>query len=183
LDNAYLYDIDGLQGVVDSNLEERRQAAEEAQKLVEDEVRAFSRWRQSQALTPMIVALRESLYGVGQQELERALRKLGPLNDKQQQAISELTRGVIQKILHRPIRHLRGAVDRGDLDDCLTLYSELFGVDRERAQRAEQVDPEREERVEGSPTSTTESPTEQDPPNPPRPQGGPHRILKGGKEG
>jgi len=165
LDNVYLYDIDGLQGVIDSNLEERKCAAKEAELMVEREVAGFERWRQTQAVTPTIVALREGLFDMGRRELERYHGKLSTLDPEQQKTVEQLTRSIIQKMLHRPIRHLRGAVERGDLHDCLGLYDHLFELktnttdeDRSAGKRTE------EDATDGATGS------------------GPTRLLQGGKD-
>jgi len=128
LDNVYLYDIDDLQGVVDSNLEERRRQAEVAATMIEGEVEAFSRWRQSIELAPTITALRERLHGIGRSEIERFRRRLGALSPEQRRAVEELTRGVIQKILHYPIRHLKGCAMEGRGSDVAGLYRRIFDV-------------------------------------------------------
>ena len=154
LDNVYLYDIDGLQSVVDSNHDERKRAASDATQRIDEEVTAYERWQQSQAVTPLIISLREALMGVGRAELERALHRL-ELSNQQEQGVERLLRSVIQKILHRPIRHLRGSVDRGDMQACEALYRELFGIGDP------QPDPQPDD---GSKRL------------------GPQRILKGGKE-
>jgi glutamyl-tRNA reductase len=128
IDNVYLYDIDGLQNLVASNLEERRNAAAEAQRLVVREVQAFERWRMSQEITPVIVALREGLLALGQHEIERYRARLASLDAKHLQVVEELTRAVIHKILHRPLRHLHGAVERGDVAECAALYRQIFAL-------------------------------------------------------
>ena len=129
LDNVYLYDIDALQGVIEDNLEERRLAAERAKRLVAEEAAAFRRWIETQEVTPLIVSLRTSLLSVGTHEIERLRGRLGELDERQRGAVEELTRGIIQKILHRPIRRLRDAVERGDVLECSTLYREIFDLD------------------------------------------------------
>jgi len=160
LDNVYLYDIDGLQGVVDHNLEERQAAAERAGEMIADEVIAFDRWRQAQKMTPVIVSLRESLMEVGRHEIERFRNKLGPLDAGQEQAVEQLTRAIVQKILHRPIRHLRGSIDRGDTMECAALYRQIFGIDpapsRQRAREEDRSDEQ--------------------------PGSGPQRVLRGGRK-
>jgi glutamyl-tRNA reductase len=168
LDNVYLYDIDGLQDVVDANLEERQAAAERAGSMIAHDVEAFERWRQSQRMTPIIVSLRESLLEMGRQEINRFRRKLGALEPRQEQAVEELTRAVIQKVLHRPIRHLRGSVDRGDTHRCAELYREIFGID-----------PGKRSSEEPQGQSATEP--ESAAPSDARPAG-PQRLLRGGKE-
>jgi len=162
LNNVYLYDIDALQGVIQSNLEERRQAAERAKSMIGDEVASFDRWVQSQEVTPLIVSLRETLLGVGEHELDRLRAKLGQLDDKQQRAVEELTRAIIQKILHRPIRRLRASVDRGDTLECTSLYREIFGM--EEANGSSLAD-SADEPASGSSRN------------------GPQRVIDGGKKG
>jgi glutamyl-tRNA reductase len=129
LDNVYLYDIDGLQDVVDANLSQRRAAAEQARQEIAADVLAFDRWRQSLEVTPTIVALRERLLGLGLAEIERFRRRLGPLSAEQQEGIAELTRALVHKILHRPTVHLRRSVERGEAEACASSYREIFGLD------------------------------------------------------
>jgi glutamyl-tRNA reductase len=174
IDNVYLYDIDGLQGVVDANLDERRQAAHKARRLIEAEVGVFERWRQAQEITPAVVSLREALLGVGQRELERFRRRLGPLPADQVRAVEELTRAVIHKILHRPIVRLRDSVERGDVEACTELYREIFGLDlpgRRGGPVAGRTAPESE-----SAASESEPPPDDAGPR------GPRRLLRGGKD-
>jgi hypothetical protein len=68
---------------------------------------------------------------------------------------------VIQKILHRPILHLRSAVERGDVTECAKLYREIFGIEREAAP----APPKREKDRADEPSLP-----------------GPRRLLRGGKE-
>ncbi len=128
LDNVYLYDIDDLQGVVDQNLDERRRQAEVAAGMIEGEVESFQRWRQSLDLGPTIAALRDRLHGIGKSEIERFRRRLGTLTPEQQLLVEELTRSVIQKVLHSPIRHLKGCAAEGQGSDIAGLYRRIFDV-------------------------------------------------------
>ena len=131
--------------------------------MIEGEVEAFERWRLSQRVAPIIVSLREALHEVGQHEIERFRRKLGGLEPSQEQAVEELTRAVIQKILHRPIRRLRTSVERGDTNECAELYREIFGLEPSAKPRpAEDQDPDGDTHGDDS-----------------RP--GPHRLLRGGR--
>jgi glutamyl-tRNA reductase len=128
LDNVYLYDIDDLQGVVDSNLEERKRQAATAQQMVDGEVEAFMRWRQSLDVSPTITALRNTLHGLSRKELERFRRKLGAINPEQEQALNDLLHAVVQKILHPTIVHLKKNAARGEGGDWAGLYREIFAI-------------------------------------------------------
>jgi glutamyl-tRNA reductase len=163
LDNVYLYDIDGLQGVVDLNLGERKRAAERGEKMIGDESELFERWRRSRQMAPMIVSLRDQLLGIGENEVDRFKRKLGPLQPYQEKAVEELIGAIIRKILHKPIRHLRDSVERGDTAECTSLYCRIFGVKADSPQAAgcKVCHPRCDDEL---------------------PKSGPRRLLKGGKD-
>jgi len=129
LEHVYLYDVDDLQGVVEDNLAERRRQADQAAAMIEEEVDAYDRWVESLKIAPTIVALRETLLELCDQEFERHRKRLGPMTAEQEEAVRRAMRGLTQKVLHRPIVHLKGSADRGDLQKVTSLYREIFGVD------------------------------------------------------
>jgi glutamyl-tRNA reductase len=129
LPGVYLYDVDDLQGIVDAGLEERRRAAEEARRLLDVEVVGFDRWRQSVDLGPTIAALYEHLHHVGHSEIERYERRLATLTPEQRAVVSDLTRSLIQKVLHAPIVSLKSAAGRGEAGPRSALYREIFGLE------------------------------------------------------
>ena len=156
LDGVYLYDVDDLQGLVDHGLEERRRAAYDARHLLEGEVAAFDRWRQSVDLGPTIALLREHLHHVGQDEIARFGRRLAGLTPEQSAAVDELTRSVIQKVLHTPIVKLKAAAERGEAAARAALYREIFGFEdtepRPRAPHDEGAVPREAEPPRSGPT-------------------------------
>jgi glutamyl-tRNA reductase len=129
LPGVYLYDVDDLQGIADNGLEERRRAAEEARRMLDVEVVVFDRWRQTVDLAPTIAALSEHLHQVGASEVERFERRLATLTPEQRAVVSELTRSLIQKVLHSPIVSLKSAAERGDAGARAALYREIFGLE------------------------------------------------------
>jgi glutamyl-tRNA reductase len=128
LEGVYLYDIDDLQGIVDSGLAERRRAADEARRMLDVEVVAFDRWRQAVNLAPTIAALYEHVHNVGREELERYARRLQTLTPEQRAVVLDLTRSLIQKVLHTPIVSLKSAAERGEAAPRAALYREIFGL-------------------------------------------------------
>jgi glutamyl-tRNA reductase len=166
VDNVYLYDIDGLQSVVDANLKERERAADRARQRIEREVEGFDRWQQSLEITPTIVSLRETLLGMARREVERFRRRMGSLTPEQHKVVEELARALVQKVLHRPVTHLRKSVDRGDVDASTSLCREMFGLDELETEQSRRSGGGRETEGSGSPDTGS----------------GPQRLLKGGKD-
>ena len=131
LDGLYLYDVDDLQDVVDAGLGERRRAAVEAGRMLDTEVLAFDRWRQSIELAPTIAALSDRLHQMSRVELERFGRRLATLSPEQRAIVADLARSIIQKVLHTPIVSLKSAAERGEAAVRVALYREIFGLDAE----------------------------------------------------
>jgi glutamyl-tRNA reductase len=107
LEGVFLYDIDDLQKVVHANLENRLQVAENAEKIITEEVERMMVRLKAREVVPTIVGLQEQFELLRQAELERMRAKLGALTPEQEQAIEALTRGIVNKIAHGPISELR----------------------------------------------------------------------------
>ncbi len=161
LDNVYLYDIDGLQGVIDANLQEREKEAHLARERIADDVQAFDRWRRSLAVTPTIVSLRDRLMGIGRSEFERFRGRLGSISSEQERVVDDLTRSIIKKVLHQPVVHLRESVDRGDVAETTSSYFSIFDLPSD-------TKPDKPPAAEGDRDAEARN--------------GPRRVLRGGKD-
>jgi len=100
--NAYLYDIDDLQRVVEQNRGEREKEAHHAERIVEEELRSVNDWLRSLEVVPTIATLRDSMEQIRRSELERLGGKLGDLSDEQRAQVDMLTASIVNKILHLP---------------------------------------------------------------------------------
>lgn len=107
LDNVFLYDIDDLQKVVATNLEGRRESAEEAEAIIHEEVERMMARLKAREVVPTIISLQEQLEHVRAAELARMRGKLGTLTPEQEQALEALTKSIINKVAHGPISELR----------------------------------------------------------------------------
>ena len=129
VDNMFVYDVDDLQQVAAANMKHRRQAADQAEGIVEQEVELTLRRLQARRATPAIVALNDRLEGIRKGELERYSSKLRGLSDDQREAVEAVTRGIINKVAHHPIREAKRSVS--DEGSRLTVedFRRMFGLD------------------------------------------------------
>ena len=128
IDNAFLYDIDDLQQVIDANLKERLKEAMRAEQIVDDEVEAFCLKMQTRDVVPTIVQLRESLEKVRRDEIERNRRHLKDLSPEQQAAVDQITKSIVNKILHPPIEQLKQMANDPQGADLAELIRKIFNV-------------------------------------------------------
>ncbi|MCZ6841609.1 MAG: glutamyl-tRNA reductase [SAR324 cluster bacterium] len=114
LADVYCYDIDDLQAVTDANKEEREREALQAQKIVEEEILRYEEWRKSLVIVPSVRALRRHFETVGEQELDKSLKKLRHLSSRDSEEVRRLVRSVLNKLLHTPSVRLRQQDDNTD---------------------------------------------------------------------
>ncbi|MDJ0798644.1 MAG: glutamyl-tRNA reductase [Calothrix sp. MO_167.B12] len=126
------FNVDDLKAVVAQNQESRRKMAQEAEGLLEEEVEAFDLWWRSLETVSTISCLRHKIETIREQELEKALSRLGTeFGDKQQEVIEALTKGIVNKILHDPMVQLRGQQDVEARRSCMEALQMLFNLDVE----------------------------------------------------
>jgi glutamyl-tRNA reductase len=132
LDHVKAFNVDDLKAVVAQNQESRRQMAQEAEGLLEEEVEAFDIWWRSLETVTTISCLRNKIETIREQELEKALSRLGSeFGDKQQEVIEALTKGIVNKILHDPMVQLRAQQDVEARRKCMQTLQMLFNLDVE----------------------------------------------------
>jgi glutamyl-tRNA reductase len=126
LDNTFVYNIDDLQQVVESNKKQREREAVWAEDIVKEEVRKTMRRLASRDLTPTIVALEDRLNAIREGEMERYGSRLTGLTVEQRQAIEALTRGFLNKILHGPLSELKSGAGLPEQVDRVRLVQRIF---------------------------------------------------------
>jgi glutamyl-tRNA reductase len=113
LNDVFLYTVDDLQNVVEDNLQSRREAAEEAESIIDLQVGQFVDWLKSLDAVPTIRALRESADELRQKELEKAHRLLAS-GENAEVVIETLARSLTNKYTHCPTAALQKAGREAD---------------------------------------------------------------------
>jgi glutamyl-tRNA reductase len=126
LDNVFLYDIDDLQQVVDTNLAGRQNSAEEAEAIIREEVERMMARLKVREVIPTIVSLQEQLEKLRAGELSRMRGKFGALTPEQEEALIALTKGIINKIAHGPISELRRQANQPDGHNFVVAIRKVF---------------------------------------------------------
>ncbi len=128
LDNAFVYDIDDLEQVVDANKKQREREAVWAEEIIEQEVQKMMQHLASRDVVPTIVAIEERLKRIRENEMERFRGRLSSLTFEQREAVDALTRGILNKILHGPITELKSGAGRPEQGTLVQLIRKIFGV-------------------------------------------------------
>ena len=128
IDSAYLYDLDDLQEVADSNEAERRREVERAERIIVEECQHFEGWLVALQAVPTIRDLTRRAETIRRAEIDRFAGRLG-LDESRRDLLEQLTRGIVNKLLHAPISRLRDETDREAGLARLEEARVLFGLD------------------------------------------------------
>lgn len=108
LETVRVYNVDDLKEVVAANKEDRLRKAMEAQGIIAEELKQFKSWKDSLETVPTIKKLRAYAERIRASELDKCLSKMGDgISKKQKAALYDLSMGIVNKLLHGPIQHLR----------------------------------------------------------------------------
>ena len=129
VDNLFLYDIDDLQKVVDANLKERLREAQRGEEIAEHEVEKLLRRLKTLDVVPTIVELQGHLEQIRQHEMARLRSQFGKLTEQQQEALDQLTKGMVNKILHAPISHLKTLAQQPDGLKVVETVRKIFNLE------------------------------------------------------
>jgi glutamyl-tRNA reductase len=129
--NSFVFDIDDLESVVETNLKERQRHAESAEMIIDAEVKHFMGHLKSLDIGPSIVELKQVLSEMALVELKRNRKRLGTLTQEQEAAIREiLIPALVNKLSHPMIVHLRSAARNGDRVQILEELRKMVRVDK-----------------------------------------------------
>ncbi|MFT4635570.1 MAG: glutamyl-tRNA reductase [Arenicella sp.] len=126
LGNVYLYTVDDLQQVVSDNLESRKNAAVEAEKIVAEQTLQFMHWFQNLQSIPTIRQLRDRTSLITENELINAKKRL-KAGEEPSAVLEHFAYALSQKFMHHPTESLRQKHDEA----LLSATRELFGLDNE----------------------------------------------------
>ncbi|PYX76174.1 MAG: glutamyl-tRNA reductase [Acidobacteria bacterium] len=135
LDGIFVYDIDDLQQAVSAHVADRKKEADRAEAIINSEVERFQARIQTLDVVPTIVSLQDHLETIRQAEIDRVRGRLGPLTPDQEMAVDALTRGIVNKIMHTPIRTLKTAAREPEAITLIDQVRRLFNLQQEEGER------------------------------------------------
>ncbi|MBE9060624.1 glutamyl-tRNA reductase [cf. Phormidesmis sp. LEGE 11477] len=139
LSGVQVFNVDDLTVVLDQNQENRRQAALEANALINAEIDTFRGWVRSLETVSTISCLREKVESIRDQEVRKALSRLGTEFD-QKEIIETLTRRIVNKILHDPMVHLRTQRNQTSYPLTIETVQRLFDLEIEADEQSKSVE-------------------------------------------
>lgn len=128
LDGVRLIDIEMIRDRLATHAEETADDIARAHAIVEEEVRRWVVRRRSDALAPLIRAVRRRGNEAATAELDRYAARLAGLTPDEREAVESLALGIVAKLLHDPIVALKERTEPGSDGAHAKLLAELLGI-------------------------------------------------------
>jgi glutamyl-tRNA reductase len=126
VEGVSLHTIDDLEAVVQRTITLRHGEADRAREIVTAHAAAFRDWMAALEVVPAITSLRAHAERIRVAELERA--RLGDLSPAERERLDAVTRGIVNKLLHRPTVRLKQLAAEDESAPYAEAVTELFGL-------------------------------------------------------
>ncbi|MFC4727937.1 glutamyl-tRNA reductase [Coralloluteibacterium thermophilus] len=127
LDDVYLYTVDDLDQVIEENRRSRREAAEQAEAIIELQVGHYMAWWHARDRHDALKRLRAGAEAQRAEALALARERVARGHDPET-VMDWLANRLTSRLLHAPSAALRDAALRGDTD-LLRAAERLYGLD------------------------------------------------------
>lgn len=129
VDNVFLYDIDDLEGIVETNLEHRRQEAEKIELMIASTLDEFHQWYRTLGVVPLIRSLQEKADDIHRQTMDSLSKKLPGLDDRELKVIQKLTKSMLNQMVQDPIHGIKELAGERKADEVMELFAKLFALE------------------------------------------------------
>ncbi|WP_162045843.1 glutamyl-tRNA reductase [Vibrio taketomensis] len=127
INDAYLYSVDDLQSIIDSNIEQRKVEAIQAEAIVSEESAAFMTWLRSLQSVDSIREFRQNANEIREDLLNKSIQALAAGGDPEK-VLVELSNKLTNRLIHAPTRALQVAAEQGE-PAKLALIRQSLGLD------------------------------------------------------
>lgn len=134
VDNVFLYDIDDLEGIVQSNLEQRRQEAAKIEVMIDEEMKQFEQWYKTLGVVPLIRALQTKASDIHEETMSSLTNKLPDLNEHQLKVIRKLTKSIVNQMMQDPILRIKEMAGEKKSEEAMDMFVKLFALEEQLAE-------------------------------------------------
>ena len=127
-DSIFLFDLDDLQKLVESNLRQRVREADRADAIVQEEVIRFRKDLRTREFGRVIGAVGARMQQIARAELVQQRPRLGSLTAAQEKAVESLLISTVNKVAHPVMSELRSLVEMG-AEQNAKAWLEIFDLD------------------------------------------------------
>ena len=124
-----LIDVDDLRNGLDESLAARIDAMPAVTEIINDEIVNWQAEQRELAMRPYVVELRQRAERIRQEEVERTMRFMGPVDDETHAHIQHLSHALVNKLLHEPTIRIKELAHEDEADTYVSAICDIFGLE------------------------------------------------------
>jgi glutamyl-tRNA reductase len=128
ISGVHLFDADELKGTLDESIEARKKEIPRVESIIAEEIARFEVEFEELSLRPVITDLREKAEIIRRGELERTLRHLPNVDSNTIEQIHQMSRAIVNKLLHEPTVRLKRSARAGMHRELSSTVRHLFDL-------------------------------------------------------
>jgi glutamyl-tRNA reductase len=136
-----LFHADDLSSIVNRNLSEREALVSEAESIIFESLDGFHNWQRSLLVAPTITELREKIESIRLAHMQKSLQSesldSADQDHQDQKNIEEISRAIVNQILHHPTIQLKATKDYQVLRQQAEALRMLFNLDPSRNNKSQ----------------------------------------------
>ena len=125
IEDVYLYNIDDLKAVAETNLRQRKKEIAKCEALIGQELESFDQWYEFLEAGPMIQKLTAYFDDVVEKEVAKALRNF----KGRERELGSLVQKIKAGLLHAPVEKLKESTKMGSMERYLETLHTLFRLE------------------------------------------------------
>jgi glutamyl-tRNA reductase len=134
LENVFLFNLDQIGGIVQRNLQWRKEEIHSANNIIEEEMKNMNLLLKRRKADPVVVSVFRNVDKIRKRELDKALSILGPkIGPQEGKIIEQFSHALLEGIISTPMNNLRRQL-QSDIDDeqeLMRLAAKLFNYENE----------------------------------------------------
>jgi glutamyl-tRNA reductase len=142
LPNVFLYDIDDLEMIVESNLQERRKEMVKIEEMIGRELEAFDQWFRTLGVSPVIQALQMKAAAIHEETMRDLFNKLPDLDERERKVIRKLSKSIVNQMMRDPILRVKEMAAGRDREMAIEMFTQLFALEEWIGNREQAANPD-----------------------------------------
>ena len=123
-----IHNIENITSELETFFEERNEIAKNIEAEISSELVSFEEWKQQLGIIPLIQEIREKAIQAQESAMERLLRKLPDLTEREKKQISKHMKSIINQILKEPLLQLKEMSVGENSEYDIALIAKIFDL-------------------------------------------------------
>ncbi|MFL0362772.1 glutamyl-tRNA reductase [Pseudobacillus sp. 179-B 2D1 NHS] len=127
--NVYLFDVDHLNGIVQFNVQQRRDVARKITDMIAKDVASFYSWIHLLEVNPVISELKKKSVQIQEEAFRQIENKLPSLSEREKRVIYKYAKMIASQMTHQPVikmKEILAETSGSKREEYLQLFTRLF---------------------------------------------------------